>query len=59
MKKLLIDKEVSKVKKGGSKKDFNKLVNLLGPLSFNAFANENFVKEIFKINKNNKKVVKK
>lgn len=55
MKKLLIDKEDSKIKKGGSKKDFNKLVNLLGPLSFNAFANETFVKEIFKLNKNNKK----
>ena len=59
LKKILIDKNESKVKKGGSKKDFNKLVNLLGPLSFNAFANETFIKEIFKINKNNKKVVNK
>lgn len=55
LKKILLDKNDSRVKKGGGKKDFNKLVNLLGPLSFNAFANENFVKEIFKINKNNKK----
>tara|TARA_B110000483_G_scaffold37890_1_gene46679 strand:+ start:6584 stop:7648 length:1065 start_codon:yes stop_codon:yes gene_type:complete len=55
LKKILLDKTDSKVKKGGGKKEFNKLVNLLGPLSFNAFANENFVKEIFKINKNNKK----
>jgi len=58
MKKLLIDtdnSQIKKIKKGGTKKDFNKLVNLLGPLSFNAFANENFVKEIFKLNKNNKK----
>ena len=55
MKKILLDKDNKKIKKGGAKKDFNKLVNLLGPLSFNAFANENFVKEIFKINKNNKK----
>lgn len=55
MKKVLLDKDNSKIKKGGTKKDFNKLVNLLGPLSFNAFANENFVKEIFKLNKNNKK----
>jgi len=54
MKKILIDEDSSKIKKGGSKKDFNKLVNLLGPLSFNAFANEDFVKEIFKLNKNNK-----
>jgi hypothetical protein len=58
MKKLLLDKDISKVKKGGSKKDFERLVNLLGPLSFNAFANENFVKEIFKLNKNNKKINK-
>jgi hypothetical protein len=59
MKKILIDEDNSKIKKGGSKKDFNKLVNLLGPLSFNAFANEDFVKEIFKLNKNNKKVTNK
>ena len=55
MKKVLLDKDSSKIKKGGTKKDFNKLINLLGPLSFNAFANETFVKEIFKLNKNNKK----
>ena len=54
LKKVLLDNLDTKVKRGGGKKDFNKLVNLLGPLSFNAFANENFVKEIFKINKNNK-----
>ena len=56
LKKVLLTNSESKVKKGGSKKDFDKLVNLLGPLSFNAFANENFVKEIFKLNKNNKKI---
>lgn len=55
LKKVLLDKTDTKIKTGGSKKDFNKLVNLLGPLSFNAFANETFVKEIFKLNKNNKK----
>jgi len=55
LKKILLDKTDSKVKKGGSKKDFNKLINLLGPLSFNAFANETFIKEIFKLNKSNKK----
>jgi hypothetical protein len=56
LKKVLLTNSDSKVKKGGSKKDFDKLVNLLGPLSFNAFANENFVKEIIKMKKNNKKI---
>ena len=59
LKNLLLTNSESKVKKGGSKKDFDKLVNLLGPLSFNAFANENFVQEIFKLNKNNKKIKQK
>ena len=56
LKKVLIDQNENKLKKGCYKdkdKDFNKLVNLLGHLSFNAFANEQFIKELFKINKNN------
>ena len=54
--KVLIDNQTSssKNKKGGSKEDFDKLVNLLGPLSFNAFANEQFIKDMFEINKHNK-----
>ena len=53
--KLLINnKSSSKTKKGGSKQDFDKLVNLLGPLSFNAFANEKFLQDILKVNQQKK-----
>ena len=56
--KLLIEnKSNSKKKMGGSKQDFDKLVKLLGPLSFNAFANEKLVQDIMDIN--NQKVIKK
>ena len=53
--KLLLDnKSSSKIKKGGSKQDFDKLVNLLGPLSFNAFANENFIQDVMELNQQQK-----
>jgi len=43
LKRVFIENR-NKVKKGGSKKDFDSIVNLLGPISFNAFANENIFK---------------
>jgi len=51
---LLDDKKSSKIKKGGSKQDFDKLVNLLGPLSFNAFANEKFIQDVMELNQQQK-----
>ena len=63
MKKMLIDQSTKdkKMKKGGSKKDFNRLVNMLGPLSLNIFANKEFIQNIYEINKKyqRKKEIKK
>ena len=63
MKKMLIDQSTKdkKMKRGGSKKDFNRLVNMLGPLSLNIFANKEFIQNIYEINKKyqRKKEIKK